>query len=157
MPPDDGEPLVGVHLGALRDVPIRDLAIRFAFGAAISAIAGTISIVAGSGPGGLLLAFPAILPATLTLVEKDEGERQAEDLDIGAIFGAAALVAFALVVWQYMPTGAPAVVLVLATFAWLGAAVVLYLAFRLTLARGGPLHRGIAELAAAEARRRAPS
>jgi hypothetical protein len=38
----------------------------------------------------------------MTLVEKEQGERQAEDLDVGAILGATALAAFALVVWRYM-------------------------------------------------------
>jgi uncharacterized membrane protein (GlpM family) len=145
---DQDEPLFGVHLGALGDLPIKDIAIRFAFGATISAIAGVVAVLAGSEPSGLMLAFPAILPATLTLVEKDEGERQAEDLDVGAIFGAAALGVFAVVVWQFMPTGNAVVVLALATAAWLGSAVLLYLGFRLGVARGGPLHRGIGELAA---------
>ena len=84
------EPVVGVHLGALRDLPASDLLVRFGFGAAISAVAGVVSVLAGSEPGGILLAFPAILPATLTLIEKEESERQAEDLDVGSILGAAA-------------------------------------------------------------------
>ena len=94
---------------------LSDLLVRFGFGAAISAVAGLVSVFAGSEPGGILLAFPAILPATLTLIEKEESERQAEDLDVGSILGAAALAAFAIVVWQYMDGGNPPVVLALAT------------------------------------------
>lgn len=142
------EPLVGVNLAAWRDIPVTDLLVRFGFGAAISAVAGIVSVVMGSEPGGILLAFPAILPATLTLIEKEDGERQAEDLDVGSILGAAALGAFAVIVWQYMGSGFPPLVLVSATVAWLVAAVVLYLGLRLLMAEKGPLHRSIAELRA---------
>lgn len=140
-----GEPLVGIHLGALRHLPVRDLAIRFAFGAVISVIAGVISLVAGNEPGGVLLAFPAILPATLTLVEKEESERNAEDLDVGAILGAAALGAFAVVVWQFLGRHPAPLVLLLATLAWLVSAVLLYLVLRLVSHREVPLPRSIAE------------
>lgn len=115
-----------------------DLLIRFGFGAAISAMAGIVSLVAGSEPGGILLAFPAILPATLTLIEKEDTERQAEDLDVGSILGAAALAAFALVVWQYMGSGSAPLVLVAATAAWLTAAVLLYLGLYLVILRRRP-------------------
>jgi uncharacterized membrane protein (GlpM family) len=136
------EPIVGVHLGALRDLPVRDLLVRFGFGAAISAVAGLVSVLAGSEPGGILLAFPAILPATLTLIEKEESERQAEDLDVGSILGAAALASFAIVVWQYMDEQSAPVVLAVATAAWLLSAVVLYLGLRLTVVRQRPLEKG---------------
>jgi hypothetical protein len=144
--PAKSDPIAGIHSGGLHDLPVGDLLIRFGFGAAISAIAGIVSVVAGSEPGGILLAFPAILPATLTLIEKEETERQAEDLDVGSILGAAALAAFAMVVWQYIGSGSAPVVLVSATAAWLAAAVLLYLVLRVVVVRQGPLHKGIAEL-----------
>lgn len=109
--------------------------IRFAFGAAISTVAGVVSVLAGSEPGGVFLAFPAILPATLTLVEKEEGERQAEDLDVGSILGAAAMAAFATVVWLSMEQVAAPLVLAGATVAWLVSAVLLYLVLRLVTTR----------------------
>ena len=84
---------------------IVDLLIRSGFGAAISSVARIVSALAGTEPGGILLAFPAILPATLTLVEKEESERQAEGLDVGSILGATALAAFAVVVWRCMGSG----------------------------------------------------
>lgn len=140
-----GEPLVGVHLGALRHLPLRDLVIRFVFGAVISIVAGVIALAAGNEPGGVLLAFPAILPATLTLVEKEEDERQAEDLDVGAILGAAALGAFAVVVWQLVARHPAPLVLFLATVAWLVAAVLLYLLLRLLFHREVPLLRSIGQ------------
>jgi hypothetical protein len=141
----DHEPVAGIHPGALHDLPVSDLLVRFGFGAAISAVAGVVSVLAGSEPGGILLAFPAILPATLTLIEKEESERQAEDLDVGSILGAAALASFAIVVWQYMDGGSALVVLVLATTAWLFSAVVLYLGLRLFVVRQRPLKKAIDE------------
>lgn len=143
--PTKAKPLVGFHPGALRDLPVGELLIRFGFGATISAIAAIVSVVAGSEPGGILLAFPAILPATLTLIEKQESERQAEDLDVGSILGAAALAVFAIVVWQFMDSGPAPVVLAAATVAWLAAAALLYLGFRVLVVRQGPLRRGISE------------
>lgn len=151
---DKNDPLAGIQLSAVRELPVGDLVIRFAFGAAISAIAGVVAVLAGSEPGGILLAFPAILPATLTLIEKEEGERQAEDLDVGSILGAAALVAFAVVVWQYVSTNSAPLILVLATAAWLVAAVGLYLTVRLLRKPKGPLHQGMAELAKTKAKPR---
>jgi uncharacterized membrane protein (GlpM family) len=139
-------PIVGMQSSALHDLPVGDLLIRFGFGAAVSAVAGIVSVVVGSEPGGILLAFPAILPATLTLIEKEESERQAEDLDVGAILGAAALAAFAAVVWQFMGSGSAPVVLLASTGAWLGAAVLLYLGLRVLVVRQDPLHKAVAEL-----------
>lgn len=144
----DKEPVAGIHLAAVRDLAVSELAVRFAFGAAISAIAGVVAILAGSEPGGILLAFPAILPATLTLIEKEEGERQAKDLDVGSILGAAALSAFAVVVWQYMTPNSAPVVLVLATIAWLAAAATLYLTLRGVFRPKGRPRQGTAEAGA---------
>lgn len=148
MPQRSHEPVVGVDLGALRNLPVSDLLVRFGFGATISAVAGVISVLFGSEPGGILLAFPAILPATLTLIEKDEDEGQAEDLDVGSILGAAALASFAIVVWQFMEDSSASAVLALATATWLLTAAVLYLALRLTIVRRSPLQQAIAELRA---------
>ncbi len=142
---ESGKPLFGLDAESLGHLPLSDLAIRFGFGAAISAIAAVVSLLAGSEPGGILLAFPAILPATLTLVEKEGSERKAEDLDVGAVMGAAALGAFALVVWEYIPTSNAAATLAVATAAWLLGAVGLYLFLRL-VTRQRPFARGLAEL-----------
>jgi hypothetical protein len=137
--PNKRKPIVGIHLGALRELPLRDLLIRFGFGAAISSIAGIVSLAFGAEPGGLLLAFPAILPATLTLIERDDGESQAESLDVGSILGAVALSAFAVIVWQYMSSESASLVLSAATGCWFVVAVLLYLGFRIFAARRGPL------------------
>ena len=57
-----------------------------------AAIAAIVSLVFEVRIGGVFLAFPAILPATLTLIEKEESRRKAEDDDVGAVLGAAALI-----------------------------------------------------------------
>jgi uncharacterized membrane protein (GlpM family) len=138
-------PLFGFAPGSLHDLPAKDLMIRFVFGATISAVAAVVSLAAGSRSGGVLLAFPAILPATLTLIERNQSERKAEDVDLGAAFGAASLIAFALVVWEFLPRGAAVVVLGAASAAWLVSAVLLYLGFRLVHHERIPLEKALAE------------
>ena len=54
---------------ALRSVQPRDLAVRFAFGFGVSVAAGIVTLALGSRTGGLFLAFPAILPARLILLQ----------------------------------------------------------------------------------------
>jgi hypothetical protein len=71
------KPLFGLDLGQLRHMSAKDLLVRFAFGAAISIVAGIGGNIFGYVIGGLLLAFPAILPATLTLLEHREGNAAA--------------------------------------------------------------------------------
>jgi hypothetical protein len=67
------EPFVFVDLGKLRQTKASELALRFAFGATASLVAGLVSIAFGPRVGGTFLAFPAILPASLTMIEKKEG------------------------------------------------------------------------------------
>src|SRR5207253_3283130 len=52
----------------------------------------------GPSAGGLFLAFPAILPASLTLVARHDSRGDAADDARGAVLGAAALIVFAAVV-----------------------------------------------------------
>jgi len=86
-----------VSPGELKETGARDWLIRFAFGAGVSALAGIISALAGPLIGGLFLAFPAILLASLTLVAQEEGERQARNEARGATFGTVGLLVFAAV------------------------------------------------------------
>lgn len=104
----------------------RDLLIRFAFGAGVSLVAGLASLVFGARVGGVFLAFPAILPATLTLVKQKETKKDAEEDDEGAVLGAVALLAFAGVTWALLPITSGLLALVAATVAWLIAAIALY-------------------------------
>jgi hypothetical protein len=108
--------LMGIDAGKRRDVKAKELAIRFGFGAAVSVLAGVVSLAFGPKAGGLFLAFPAILPASATLVEKKEGRRAAaEDLS-----GAATA-------WFLFDRTRPVIVLVVALTTWLAFAVGLYL------------------------------
>jgi hypothetical protein len=106
--------------------------VRFLFGGIITAAAGLIAKHFGPAVGGLFLAFPAILPASATLIEKHEREkkqqagengtnraRAAAGIDAaGAALGCFGLAAFAIVVWKGLPHFSTASVLLCATAAW---------------------------------------
>jgi hypothetical protein len=106
------------------------MAVRFAFGALLSIVAGVVGVVWGPLAGGMLLAFPAILPATLTLIENQEGERGARDDDDGATLGALGLATFAFVAWRLRAHGMP-VALAAGSAGWLVTGTFLYLLPRL--------------------------
>jgi Protein of unknown function (DUF3147) len=93
-PPEDG---VALQLGKLRDVRPRDVAVRFLLGAVTSVAAGVVSLWLGPRAGGLFLAFPAILAASLTLIADEESARRAREDARGAVLGAIALAGFAAV------------------------------------------------------------
>jgi hypothetical protein len=59
-----------------RDLRARELADRFLAGAATSIVAGLTTLACGLRIGGILLAFPAILAASLTLIEKQENSAE---------------------------------------------------------------------------------
>lgn len=104
----------------------RDWAIRFAFGAGTSAIAGVVSAAAGPMPGGTFLAFPAILLASLTLVKQKDGAARARDDARGATFGAVGLLAFAIVGTTLFVALPWPLVLLLAALAWVVVALAAY-------------------------------
>ena len=102
----------------LRKPPARDWVVRFTFGAGVSALAAVITKVWGPAVGGLFLAFPAILLASLTLVAKEEGGHRAREDARGATLGALGLIGFAIVVWATTPEWEVGVTLLVATIAW---------------------------------------
>jgi hypothetical protein len=124
-----------------------EYAVRFLFGGLVTAAAGLIAKRYGPAVGGLFLAFPATLPAAMTLVEKHtrqskeragmSGEirgRNAAALDAaGASRGSFGLVAFALLVWWLTPYYASWLVLTGSALAWLAVSVVIWRARRLRL------------------------
>jgi Protein of unknown function (DUF3147) len=109
-----------------------EYASRFMLGGVITALTGLIAREAGPAIGGLFLAFPAILPASLTLIEKHERERKerlglagthrarcaAEVDSIGAALGGLGLLAFAGLTWAWLPRYTVWFVLPAATLAW---------------------------------------
>jgi hypothetical protein len=128
---------VQIDTGALRDSKWYEYVLRFAFGGTITALAGIIAKRYGPEVGGLFLAFPAIFPATATLLEDEQKQRKKDEGMNGAIrgrmvagvdaygasMGAIGLVLFAVVVWQRLPHSSLAVVLAEATLVWLTASV----------------------------------
>jgi hypothetical protein len=131
---------VETDFSALSKITWYEYAIRFVFGGVITVTAGLIAKRWGPELGGLFLAFPAIFPASATLVEKKEKEKKAKagidgtnrgrmlaGLDaVGAGLGSLGLVAFAIVVWSLILDHSAWLVLLCATLAWMSVAGVLW-------------------------------
>lgn len=120
---------------ALRQTKWRQYAVRFMFGGLITAIAGMIAKKYGAGVGGLFLAFPAIFPASATLIEKHEQERKQEHGLEGTERGreaasvdaaGSAMGSIGLLVWQFMPSHRVWLVLLVATSCWLVVSVLIW-------------------------------
>jgi hypothetical protein len=112
--------------------------IRFIFGGVVTALAGIIAKHYGPSVGGLFLAFPAILPATATLLAKSEQEKKQSQVSesvqpsdgiirgrevagvdaAGAAMGTIGLAVFALILWKGLPQLSLGLVLPLATLAY---------------------------------------
>jgi hypothetical protein len=123
---------IAIRPSVLAETKWHQYAVRFFFGGLITAVAGLIARRYGPGVGGLFLAFPAIFPASATLIEKHEREhkagkglhgeeraRKAVSADAaGAAMAAIALAGFALVIWQLLPVLPAVAVIGLATIVW---------------------------------------
>ena len=126
---------------AIKKTKWYEYAVRFFFGGAVTVVAGILAKRYGPVWGGLFLAFPAIFPATATLVEKHERERKqrkglhgeqrgidaAADDALGAAMGSAGLLAFALICWLFIPRYSLGLVLAVATLVWLLTAVSIWI------------------------------
>ncbi|MFD7656655.1 hypothetical protein ACFV4N_22010 [Actinosynnema sp. NPDC059797] len=73
------------HPGKVTRLSLWDWVVRFAFGAGVSAVTGVVAVAFGLRLGGLLPAFPPILPAGVALVAEHSGVRQAQDDMQGAV------------------------------------------------------------------------
>ena len=127
---------LGIDLSGFRRTGWGEYALRFVFGGLITLATGILARWYGPETGGLFLAFPAIFPAAVTLVEKHEREkkqralkhgairgREAAALDAaGATIGGLGLIGFAVVAWQLLADYNPAIVLGAATGTWLAIA-----------------------------------
>ena len=119
---------------------------RFLLGGAISVLAALIAKAFGPTVGGLFLAFPAIFPASATLLDKHEREKKqkagipvtirgrlAVGLDArGAAMGSLALAAFAFVIWKMLPHAS--------SFGTLGTALATWIALAVAIWRARKLH-----------------
>lgn len=110
----------------LRGIRPKDYLIRFALGAGVSIVAGILSKTVGTRFGGAFLAFPSILPASLTLIQEKEGTRRADRDAIGAVLGSAGLVVFAMIGEAAFGYIQPFAALVLALVGWVVTSVALY-------------------------------
>lgn len=124
--------LVSISTSNLKRAKWYEYVIRFTLGGLVTATAGFLAKKYGPSFGGLFLAFPAILAASTTLVEKHERERkeekglhgvyrgrQAAGADAaGAAMGSIGLMAFAVFVWKLLPDHNAAVVIASATLIW---------------------------------------
>jgi Protein of unknown function (DUF3147) len=131
---------VHFDLSALAKTKWYEYAVRFLFGGAITVITGLLAKRYGPVFGGVFLAFPAIFPASATLVEKHEREkkqkagtsktirgRQAAALDArGAAMGSLGLACFAVVVWKLAPIWNSGLTLLAATVMWLALSILIW-------------------------------
>jgi hypothetical protein len=135
--------IVQFNPSALRQIRWYEYLVRFGLGGTMTVIAGLIAARFGPVVGGLFLAFPAIFPASATLIEKHTRQRKekaslsgvrrgrdAAALDaVGAALGSLGLAAFAAVIWL-MIASSPSWALLFATVAWLAVAVLAWLSRR---------------------------
>jgi hypothetical protein len=91
---------------------------RFVFGGLVALAASLVADAYGPVLGGFFLAFPALLPASLTLVKDHDGREAALDDARGAAIGSLGMGAFALVVWGTAELGAAWLTLSLALLVW---------------------------------------
>src|SRR5579871_5369825 len=124
---------IHARFAALRTIRLHEYATRFVLGGSVSVASAWLTHRYGAGIGGLLLAFPAIFPASATLLESHERQKKQRAGIVftlrgrlaaavearGAALGSLGLVAFALTAWPLLSRGHPAGALVLAALAWL--------------------------------------
>jgi len=113
--------------GKVRQIRARDLGYRFIAGALTSIAAGALTLTFGARIGGIFLAFPAILAASLTLIEEQENSANAREDARGAVIGGLALTLFAVVAALTLGHLSGVVALLLATIAWFAGALLGYL------------------------------
>jgi uncharacterized protein DUF3147 len=113
-------------LDKVRDTTPRELVIRFAAGALTSIVSAAVTLGFGPRVGGILLGFPAIMAASLTLIAEEEDITEAREDARGAIVGACALALFAAIAaltFRHLPGG---IVLAISTAVWTAAAMLGY-------------------------------
>jgi hypothetical protein len=131
---------ISADFSALKHGNWYEFALRFLFGGAITAITGLLAKHYGPAFGGLFLAFPAIFPASDTLVEKREREkkqragtlhtirgRQSAAVDAhGAAIGSLGLIVFACVVWRFLEKWGDPLTLFVALLVRLGVSILIW-------------------------------
>jgi hypothetical protein len=100
--------------------------LRFGCGGVITAATGLIAHHFGPLVGGLFLAFPSIMLATVTLLDRHEGRVEAIHGTGGAVSGSAGLAGFGGVVFLLAQRLPIAWVLAIASLAWLAISMMLW-------------------------------
>ena len=124
---------IEANWGALKETRPHEYVVRFIFGGLCTVVAGLIAKRFGPGAGGLFLAFPAIFPAGVSLIESHEKRRKAKigsdgrnrgrmaaSLDSqGASLGCIGLLAFAFVLWMSLNKHNAVLMISVAAMVWL--------------------------------------
>lgn len=133
---------IRLDLSKLKETSWKGYAIRFLFGGAVTAFTGWVAAKYGPVVGGLFLAFPAILPASVTLVREHENADAAGQDAYGAMLGSVGLAAFGGMIWGVSVYLVSWLALVLALGAWLVAALVAFFLdrWRADAGSGSALH-----------------
>ena len=132
---------ITISLSGLAQTKPLEFLLRFLFGGIVTVLAGLVASAYGPVIGGLFLAFPSIFPATATLIEKhEEKKRQQEGMHgryvatcaagadaAGAAMGTIGLMVFGMLVWQSAESFTVWSVLTMATLAWFGVAVTVWI------------------------------
>jgi uncharacterized protein DUF3147 len=123
---------VSADFSALKKTKWYEYGVRFLLGGSVTVVAGLLAKYYGPVFGGLFLAFPAIFPASATLVDKHERQkkqcagipqtargRQVAGVDAaGAALGSLGLATFAFIIWKLLPVWNEALVFIAAVAAW---------------------------------------
>jgi hypothetical protein len=131
---------VSADFSALKKTKWFEYAVRVLLGGSVTVVAGLLAKHYGPVFGGLFLAFPAIFPASATLVDKHERQKkeragikqttrgpQVAGVDAaGAALGSLGLATFAYIVWKLLPVWNVASVFIVAVAAWLCVSVTLW-------------------------------
>jgi Protein of unknown function (DUF3147) len=131
---------IKINLAGLKESKWHEYVIRFFFGGLVTVATGLIAKKFGPMVGGLFLAFPAIFPATATLIaahEKQEKRRAGLDgtrrgRDAAALearstaIGTIGLLLFGAIVWRLLPTHSAWLVLTFAASAWFAVSVLIW-------------------------------
>jgi uncharacterized protein DUF3147 len=124
---------VRIDLSSLKQTKWNQMLVRFVCGGLATVVAGLVAKKYGPILGGLFLAFPAILPASTTLIEKHEIERKkraglhgeirarkAAGVDAaGAVIGSIGLLVFAALIAGLVAVHSPILIIAFATLSWL--------------------------------------
>jgi Protein of unknown function (DUF3147) len=131
---------VRIKLSRVKKTSWTDYCVRFLFGGAVTVLTGLFAKEYGPVFAGLFLAFPAIFPASSTLIEKHQRKdelaaglplthrgRLLSALDArGAAWGSLGLMCFGAFIWRVLPRWNSAASLLAGLGIWLLASVAIW-------------------------------